>query len=517
MAPAALTPLDQLDPQEAWKPWEPTDKDPFNQKWAGHLYRRAGFGATLKELREAEKRGLSATLDLLMKGQANDLMETLDQAGLRAGRKYSPDFFGRFEPYDIRGWWVYCMLFGGHPLREKMTLFWHNHFATSIAKIKIPLLMVKQNILLRQNALGKFGPFLHAMSKDAAMILWLDNASNIKGKPNENYAREVMELFSLGVGNYTETDIREAARAFTGWETDGDDQFVVVAKYHDEDDKAVLGTKGKLGGDEVLDILLKQPFTAQFIVKKLYHYLVSENKEPSKKFLEPLAESFRKSDYDIGALVRTMLSSRHFFSAYAFRQRIKSPVELVLGAVRATVEQGEIKVGPTGEQQSIQPQLLIKRIDAMGQALFAPPNVKGWPGAQTWLNTSTVLSRQNFAQALAMGTLWNEGAPFQPNPFQAEVVEGPTPPGAKKPIRPEEPPPDPLRDPARIVKTEKATTPEDVVRVLLDVYLPGGVSEASRKKLIAFVEDGKPKDAALDRRVREAVHAILSMSEYQMA
>jgi hypothetical protein len=176
---------------------------------------------------------------------------------------------------------------------------------------------------------------------------------------------------------------------------------------------------------------------------------------------------------------------------------------LVLGAVRATVD------------GVIEPQKLVKRIDTMGQTLFAPPNVKGWPGGQSWLNTSTVLARQNFAQALAMGTMWNEPNPSQPQPFAREVEE-PLPPNGKRPAKPEEPAPPKDKDAARFVKAEKATTPEDVVRVLLDVYLPGGVSDSARKKLVAFVADGDPKDQALDRRVRETVHAILSMSEYQM-
>jgi Protein of unknown function (DUF1800) len=517
MAPSALTPLDQLNPVDAWHPWEPTDKEPFNQKWAGHLYHRAGFGATLHELRAAEKRGLSATLDLLMTGQpgADDLLKTLNDSGTKAGIHYAPNFFGQFDAFEIRGWWLYCILFGGHPLREKMTLFWHNHFATSIAKIKFPRLMVKQNILIRNNALGKFAPFLLDMSKDAAMIQWLDNASNVKGHPNENYAREVMELFSLGVGNYTETDIREAARAFTGWQTDGDDKFEVAVKNHDDGEKAVLGKKGNLDGTDVIDILLTRPHTAQFVVRKLYKYLISENQEPPVAFLEPLAESFRKSDYDVAGLVRTMLASKHFFSAYAFRQRIKSPVELVVEAVRCTIDVPVVAEKMSNEKKRWL-DIVAKRIDNMGQTLFAPPNVKGWPGGQAWLNTSTVLARQNFAQALAMGTLWNEPNPGQPNPFQQEF-EPPQVPGGKKPVRPEEPAPPTERDPARFVKAEKAETPEDVVRVLLDVYLPGGISESSRKKLVAFVGDGKPKDAALDRRVRETVHAILSMSEYQMA
>src|SRR5947209_7509927 len=256
--------------------------------------------------------------------------------------------------------------------------------------------MFEQNKTLRKYALGKFRPFLLDMSRDPAMLIWLDSNSNIKGKANENYAREVMELFSLGVGNYTETDIREAARAFTGWHTE-DDAFEFNRRWHDDGKKTVLGQTGNWNGDDVVRILLAQKACAAFLVGKLYSFLISEAQEPPKALLAPLAEALRKSDYDLAACVRTILSSRLFFSEHAYRQRIKSPVEFVLGAVKAVTE-GAV------------PQLvLVPRLEAMGQPLFAPPNVKGWQGGRAWLNTSTVLARQNFAQALAMGTLWKDG------------------------------------------------------------------------------------------------------------
>ena len=220
MAQTALPPaaqLDQLDPVEAWQPWEPSAKEPWNLKWAGHLYRRAAFGGSPTELNEAVTRGLPGTIDLLLKGMpdADAIEKMLVAVGARTA--------DRANAFELRAWWLYCMLNSGQPLQEKMTLFWHNHFATSIAKVQRTPLMFDQNQLMRKYALAKFGPFLLDMSKDPAMLVWLDSNSNFKAKPNENYAREVMELFSLGVGNYTEKDIREAARAFTGWHTDGDD------------------------------------------------------------------------------------------------------------------------------------------------------------------------------------------------------------------------------------------------------------------------------------------------------
>jgi uncharacterized protein (DUF1800 family) len=210
------------------------------------------------------------------------------------------------------------MLRGGHPLREKMTLFWHNHFATSLVKVRDPVLMFRQNELLRAHALGKFGPFLQAISRDGAMLLWLDSSSNVKGKPNENYARELMELFSLGVGNYTEKDVREAARAFTGWRTDGAG-FAFDARLHDGETKTVLGQAGPWDGGDVVRIVLEQPAASRFLVRKLYRHLVSETATPPDALLEPLCESFRRSDYDIAELVRTILASRLFYSPHAFR------------------------------------------------------------------------------------------------------------------------------------------------------------------------------------------------------
>jgi uncharacterized protein (DUF1800 family) len=512
MAVKPLPPLDKLDPQRAWQTWEPDDKQPWDLKWAGHLYRRAGFGASLTELREAKKRGFKATLDLLCNGdpKAAELTSFLHDEGAKIAK--------RNTALDLRGWWLYCMLHSGHPLREKMVLFWHNHFATSIVKVERAALMFEQNKLLRQHALGKFGPFLLGMSKDPAMLIWLDSNRNVKGKANENYAREVMELFSLGVGNYTEADIREAARAFTGWHTD-DDAFEFNAHYHDDGKKTILGQTGNWNGDDVVRILLQQKACAEFLTGKLFRFLISESQEPPRALLAPLTESLRKSDYDLGACVRTMLSSRLFFSEHAYRQRIKSPVEFVLGTARATVE-GSL------------PQLvLIARLEAMGQSLFAPPNVKGWRGGRAWLNTSTMLARQNFAQAVAMGTLWKD----VPRRFRTRdeellqleleaVIEAQSAdqakaqkPTKKPPPPPEEPAPAKEFDPARLIRAEKVDKPEAVVDLLLDAYLPGGVGETARAKLITFIEEGKPTGGALDRRVRELVHALLTMPEYQLA
>jgi hypothetical protein len=490
MMAAMIPSLDRVDPTDAWQPWQPSATDPWGRKWAAHLYRRAAFGPSREELLEAERLGPQETLDLLLRGRphAEEVLPTLLDVGrVAAVRDDGGDL--------LAGWWLYCMLHGGHPLREKMTLFWHNHFATSLAKVQDPDLMFRQNCLLREHALGKFGPFLQAMSKDGAMLVWLDSNSNIKGRPNENYARELMELFSLGVGNYTEKDVREAARAFTGWHTDGAG-FRFSARLHDDGPKTVLGQTGAWNGDDVVRIVLGQPACARFLVRKLYHFLISETAVPPDALLEPLCEAFRKSGYDVAGLVGTMLASRHFYSEHAFRRRVKGPVEYVLGAVQAVYRRRDAR---ESDYQPLPQQALVGWIAAMSQQMFAPPNVKGWPGGRSWLNTATVLARDNFAGSLATGTLWSDALP-EPRAGAAEEPSLP-----------------PAFDPARLLREEAVGRPEDVVRALLDLYVPGGIRPEARARLVAFMAEGNPTGAALARRVREAVHALLAMMEYQLA
>lgn len=504
-----VPPLDQVDPAEAWSPWRPTSADPWGPKWAAHLYRRAGFGPNPDDLAESLRLGLDGTLDLLMRGRpgSDDFLDTLNDVGrIAAERDNGGD--------DLREWWLYVILHGGHPLREKMTLFWHNHFATSLAKVQDPGLMFRQNVLLRSHALGRFEPLLQAMSRDGAMLVWLDSNSNVKGRPNENYARELMELFSLGVGHYTEKDVREAARAFTGWRTDGVG-FVFDPRLHDSGEKTVLGQTGPWDGGDVVRIVLQQPAAARFLVRKLYRQFVSEQESPPDSLLEPLCTAFRKSQYDVAALIRTIFASRHFYSAHSFRRRIKDPVEFTMGAVRSVWK-------PTDPDEGLPQHVLAGRVRAMGQALFAPPSVKGWPGGPAWLNTSTILERDNLAEALAMGTLWpavepdsRTGAPAanaRIGQLVRKFVALPTAAGT-----PENPPPRRSLDTARVLDQLKSHCPDDIVDTLLAIHLPGGIPTAKRAKLAAFLARGRPAGLALASRVRETAHAIMTMTEYQLA
>ena len=215
-------------------------------------------------------------------------------------------------PARLQGLWLYRMILTARPLRERMTLFWHNHFATSLSKVQNPVLMQRQNGLLREHALGNFRAMLAAVGKDPAMLVWLDATANRKAKPNENYAREVMELFTLGRGRYTEKDIQEAARAFTGWFVVRD-RFSMLPTQHDDGVKTIFGKTGRFRGEDVPGLLLDQPACAEFLAAKLYRQFVNEVDTPAPTLLAPLAKSLRSSDYDIAAAVRMILRSNLFF------------------------------------------------------------------------------------------------------------------------------------------------------------------------------------------------------------
>jgi hypothetical protein len=489
----------RVDPAQAWEAWKPEPRDPFDARWAAHLFRRAAFGASPERVARAVRDGVEPTVGELLRG-APGLARTDALLG-RIGERFA----AQDALEKVRGWWVYAMLHGGHPLREKLTLFWHNHFATSVLKVKSAALMYRQNQLLRRHALGRFGPFLRDVGRDAAMLLWLDSNQNVKGRANENYARELMELFSLGTGHYSEKDVQEAARAFTGWHTDEEQAgFAFNRAAHDDGTKTVLGKAGRWTGDDLVGILLEQPACGLYLAGKLYRELVSET-APPRAVLDQLARRLRASDYDIAEVVGAMLRSRLFYSEHAFLRRIKSPAEFVLGAVQAAwPKPGGLRGLPFA-------------LEKMGQRLFAPPNVKGWPGGRSWLNTSTLLARNNFAERVALG---NGTIPARP-PDDDEGLEVPVP--EAPPVEKKAPPrkyvptdPTPAFDVAARFRKIDATKPADLAGELLAVFLPGCASANTRKQVAAYLEEGRPTDAYLRQRIREAAHAVLCSSEYQL-
>ena len=384
---------------------------------ARHLLNRTGFGAQPREIAEFGALSRTEAVERLLAGM-NRSARTPPPEWVREAivpprqlRQASPEERKAVlateirRGFDLRAWWLEEMLQTRSPLTERMTLFWHNHFVSSQQKVRYTRLMYEQNVLLRTHAGGNFGKLLHAVAKDPAMVIYLDSASNRKGKPNENFAREVMELFTLGEGRYTETDVREAARAFTGWSIDPDSgDFKWRPTLHDEGTKTVLGRTGNFDGDAVLDILLTRPQTAEFLAAKLWREFVSP--EPDSAEVRRIAQKFHLSNYEIKAALRELLLSRAFWAPENRGALIKSPVDLVVGTMHAL----DFQVG-----EALPLALVVAQL---GQNLFSPPNVKGWPGGEAWINSSTLLARKGFAERIfrademptvAMGELRRRG------------------------------------------------------------------------------------------------------------
>ena len=370
---------------------------------ARHLLIRSGFAPTPLEVAALTGKPAQASVDaLLADAQASRplypapgfvalppplpvrYLSTMEER--QAARQQQ-----RREGMALKAWWVREMIETKAPLRERMTLFWHNHFATSEQKVVSSQAMWRQQEALRAQAVGNFGVLLHAIAKDPAMLVYLDGARSRKDAPNENFAREVMELFTLGEsssgGRYTETDIREAARAFTGWTVTRDDfRFRQAANLHDAGNKTVLGQTGSFDGDAVLDVLLEQPATARFIVDKLWKEFVSPT--PERAEAGRIADAFRKSGYDIRIALRGLFLSDAFWAASNRGALVKSPIDLVVGTVR----QFDFQYTDTTP-------FAVKSAQ-LGQNLLSPPNVKGWPGQNDWITATTLLERKRFTDQL---------------------------------------------------------------------------------------------------------------------
>lgn len=375
------------------------DAAPMGREEARHLLNRTVFGAPLRELVEFARLSREQAIDRLLSSsrtapiQSPPALEFVNPAVLKNFSEEERKALIREEVRKglvARAWWLQEMISAPTPadaLRERMTLFWHNHFVSSQQKVKSTQLMLQQNLLLRRHALGSFSEILHALSKDPAMIVYLDSASNREGSPNENFAREVMELFTLGEGHYSEQDIKEAARAFTGWSLERESaRFIWRASAHDQGVKRVLGVAGNFDGDAVLDILLRQPATAEFIVAKLWREFVSP--EPDDKENRRIAAIFRSSGYDIKTALRELFVSPAFWAKKNRATLVKSPADLVVGTLRTL----EIRV-----PDALPFTFTMRNI---GQDLFAPPNVKGWPGGEAWINSQTLLARKQFVERL---------------------------------------------------------------------------------------------------------------------
>jgi uncharacterized protein (DUF1800 family) len=379
-----------------------TRAEAIGYEGARHLLNRTGFGATDAEIRELAPMSRTQAVDRLLAGTRT---EAAQMPPAFTAQPFTPYYKFREmsaeqrmaeqrrlveQGVELRAWWLREMLLTPSPLSERMTLFWHNHFATSQRKVRITQLMYRQNVLLRREALGNFGTLLHAVAKDPAMLVFLDNAGSRRQAPNENFAREVMELFTLGEGHYGERDVKEAARAFTGWSLDRDSgEFTYRRMWHDAGEKSVLGKSGRLDGDGVLDVLLARPETAEFITGKLWVEFVSPRPEPRE--VKRLAAVLREAGYEMKPLMRAMLTSQAFWAPDNRATLIKSPVELVVGTLRT------FSIHPV----DLRPAVLATA--ALGQNLFTPPNVKGWPGGEAWIDSASLLGRKQLLERFFRG------------------------------------------------------------------------------------------------------------------
>lgn len=360
-----------------------------------HLMSRAGFGATLAEVETAAHHGLSATVDQLVNyQQVADTLTPPDDSILG-----QLDFMhGLIDP--LGQWWIDQMIKTSRPFQEKMVLFWHGHFATANYKVRSPRLMYQQNQLFRQNALGRFDDLLTAVYKDPAMLIWLDGRLNVKAAPNENWGREVMELFTLGVGNYSEDDVHANSRAFTGWRLLRDGTVMFMPRLHDDGSKTLLGQTGNWGSDDAVRILCAHPACGPFLADKLWQFFASD--VPPARATQAMADAYYSSGHSIEAMVRSMFGAPEFYSSGSRTMHVKSPVDFVVTPLR--------QLGVTNVDSTTFPRILT----LLGQQLFNPPNVGGWTGGQNWVNAGSMLTRFNYASRLTGDAPGSVGA-IDPN------------------------------------------------------------------------------------------------------
>ncbi len=409
---------------------KPLSEQRWNFAAAAHLLNRAGFGGPPAQIQQLLDLGTDRAVAHLL-----DYEKIPDPTPNPVWARPDPDRRARFEAYrkaspeqrqqmlreerriqrerliELRGWWLQRMASGPRPFQEKMVLFWHGHFATSVEKVRDSYLMWRQNELFRRLATGNWLQLLVEVARDPAMLIWLDQAQSRKQHPNENFARELMELFALGEGHYTEKDVTEAARALTGWSYDRFEQkFVERPALHDDGIKTVLGKTGNLNGYDVVQQIVAQPQAARFITGKLWRFFAGQ--PPSPQLNEALAAVFRRHGNQFKPLLRVMFRSEEFYDPALIRAQVKSPVEWLVGTVRML----EMELPPAP--------VCTAMLRQLGQELFAPPNVKGWDGGLSWITTNTLLARYNLAAALVLGD-WSAlgGVGPRDNPQAARRIE----------------------------------------------------------------------------------------------
>ena len=475
----------------------------FGFEQARHLLNRAGFGGSHDQIAALADMGLNQAVDLLVDyddidadfltspAVDPDIIEPLTaerRQARRDGDRNALDLLmadqlrrrrdDRQQIASLARWWMGRMIATPRPLEEKLVLLWHGHFATSYRTVRDSYLMFKQNMFFRKHARGSFAKLAGGIVRDPAMIRFLDNHNNRKRQPNENLARELMELFTLGEGNYTEQDIKQGAAALTGYAY-RNNEFEFRRRQHDDGFKTILGKKGAFDGDDFVRIILEQKNCATFICYKLYRFFVDDLDQgagtAAKAVILRMAGELRARDYRIAPVLKKLFKSRHFYDLQIMTNKIKSPVQLIVGTVRM--------LGTPPRDAS----LLIDAAGQMGQELFAPPSVAGWPAGRTWINTSTLFVRQNLATYLLTGKL-----PYQDHWDRASIGY----------------------DPMSLVQNLSRQTPEAVVDHLLPTVLGSNVAPQRCDQLVAFLKE-RGSEITTDRLIGLLL-LMTSTPEYQL-
>jgi hypothetical protein len=493
-------------------PLAPLPGSEWTEANARHLLARAGFGGTPHDVKQLHAMGLNKAVNHLVDLSDSNKFNCPLNIGPKPQSQY-PQGVDRDSDKgreirkeaqraetrqykDLQAWWVKRMVESPRPLEEKMTLFWHGLLVSGYSTVKDSYAMFNQNQLYRKHALGNYGKLLHGIVHDPAMLRYLDNNSNVRGRPNENLAREIMELFSMGEGQgYTENDIKEAARALTGNVYDRDANFVFREKSHDPGEKTIFDNTGNFDSDDLVNLILEQPATARYVATKLLKFFALEN--PDDQTVNALAAKLRDCDYELKPALKTLFKSKTFYSDQALGRQIKSPVQLVVGTARALNLNAD----------SYAP--LVALMTSMEQEVLNPPNVKGWDGGHAWMNTTTVFNRYNFAGAVE--------SRLRPKP----------------PKKGENPAPAP-RTALSLLDGNKPGTPEAVVNHFINrlfVVLP---APEKRAQLVAFLKEGPPLPSAAQWKSKPAtkegwkqrslindklttlIVLMMSMPEYQL-
>jgi uncharacterized protein (DUF1800 family) len=492
----------------------PLPDSKWNDATATHLLNRAGFGATPDEIERTRQKGLTAAVrDLVdVRADAADLPPPAwahprnirtQRMEIKAAKDNGGDFKTKIrevrmmegdEMVDLRRWWLDRMLNGPAPLLEKMTLFWHGHFATSIQKVRDAYWMWLQNDMLRRNALGNFATLVKKISRDPAMMIYLDLQQSRQERPNENWARELMELFTVGIGNYTEQDIRESARAFTGYRIDfTTQQFRFAPFQQDQRSKTFMGRTGNLKGDDIIDLLVSKTACGQFIGRKLWRFFAED--DPSPEMVDSVARMIRKHNFEMRPLLREIFSSAEFYSDSAMGNQIKSPVQYL---VQTSKLLNSAAPPPLAAQNAMR---------QMGQILFAPPNVKGWDGGKQWISTSTLLFRYNFANYLINGDAILPANVRQPRQG-ADVGFGRAAQYAEQ-IKRE------AIDLGKLVPADLRTKPRDIVDLLAKRFFQ---TQPAQKELDAFAQFLESRGSNItDANLRGLIHLMMSTPQFQLA